>query len=436
MQANDTAWYPSISGDGRYIAYYSHASNLVANDTNGEPDVFVHDRQTGETIRVSVASDGTEANDFSDFPRISANGRYVAFGSYASNLVNGDTNGSIDAFVYDLATTKITRVSVASDGSEGNAGLATGVPTLSAEGRYVVFASVASNLVEGDTNEYADIFVHDQENHETTRVSLRSDGGETNGASYRAVISGDGRYVAFSSEASNLVEGDDNNFCDTNFDRVFTDNCADVFVHDRQTGITTLVSATADGSVGNHWSVGATISADGRFVAFYSVADDFFPGDQNFLCDVNFNGVFDENCPDVFVWDRDTGSLRLASATLEGAFGNDMSWYPALSADGHFLAFASFATDLVEGDTNDTIDVFVLDMESGKMDLVSRAWDGAQSIIWGSQYPALSTTGRFVAFHSGASNLVQGDTNFEIDVFVRDLQPYLFYFPLITKPSE
>jgi len=207
-QGNGDSGCPSISADGRYVAFQSYASNLVPGDTNEVGDVFVHDRLTGQTTRVSVASDGTEGNDYSRRPSISADGRYVAFASLASNLVPGDTNGTWDVFVHDRLTGQTTRVSVASGGAQGNSG--SWCPSISADGRYVAFQSYASNLVPGDTNGVLDVFVHDRLTGQTTRVSVASDGTQGDSYSFGSSISADGRYVAFSSLASNLVPGDTN----------------------------------------------------------------------------------------------------------------------------------------------------------------------------------------------------------------------------------
>jgi Tol biopolymer transport system component len=269
----------SISADGRYVAFWSYASNLVPGDTNGYPDVFVRDQQAGQTTRVSVSSAGTQANSNSGSGSISADGRYVAFDSDASNLVPGDTNGMWDVFVHDRQTGQTTRVSLASDGTQGNSG--SRGPSISADGRYVAFWSYASNLVPGDTNGKRDVFVHDRQTGQTTRFSVASDGTQGNGDSRGPSISADGRYLAFTSEASTLVPGD-------------TSGGWDVFLHDRQTGQTTRVSVASDGTQGNgdsgFYGAPSSISADGRYVAFVSYASNLVPGDTN-------------GCEDVFVHD-------------------------------------------------------------------------------------------------------------------------------------
>src|SRR5207249_1268748 len=214
--------HPALSADGRFVAFGSDATNLVAGDTNGTTDVFVHDRQTGTTERVSVASGGgTQGNGksggFFAFPALSADGRFVAFQSDATNLVAGDTNGTTDVFVHDRQTATTERVSVN--------GFSAG-PALSADGRFVAFHSTGSNLVAGDTNGATDVFVHDRQTGTTERVSGASDGTQGNDASAGPALSADGRLVAFHSSATNLVAGDAN-------------RAYDVFVHDRAVSTTT-----------------------------------------------------------------------------------------------------------------------------------------------------------------------------------------------------
>ncbi|MCJ7751953.1 MAG: S-layer homology domain-containing protein, partial [Armatimonadetes bacterium] len=211
-QSDGPSYFTAISADGRYVAFASAASNLVPGDTNAQDDIFVHDRQTGVTARVSIASDGGQSDSFSYAPTISANGQYVAFASDSSVLVPGDTNGYVDIFVHDRIAGTTERVSVASDGSEGND--ASYYATISANGLYVAFDSVASNLVPGDTNELVDIFRHDRYTGTTERVSVADDGAQGNGSSWGPGISGGGRDVVFDSAASNFVSADENDFSD------------------------------------------------------------------------------------------------------------------------------------------------------------------------------------------------------------------------------
>lgn len=271
----------SISADGRFVAFQSHAWNLVP----GCSGVYVHDRQTRETRCISKAYDGTPSNGASSWPVISANGRFVVFVSEADNLVPGDTNGFNDYFVHDLQTGQTERVSVASDGTQANNYNSdlVGIASLSADGRFVAFSSYANNLVANDTNDgerygvsfvTPDIFVHDRQTGITERVSVASDGTEANGGSFGPSISADGRFVAFTSSASNLVPND-------------TNGKEDVFVHDRQTGETTRVSVSSDGTQSNgEDSGGVSLSADGRFVLFTSNASNLVLGDGNGRYDI------------------------------------------------------------------------------------------------------------------------------------------------------
>jgi Tol biopolymer transport system component len=397
-QGNSNSGNPSVSADGRYVAFYSLASSLVSGDTNGYEDIFVHDRQSGETTLVSVASDGTQGNSVSFHPSISADGRYVAFESSASNLVSGDTNGYEDIFVHDRQSGQTTRVSVSSDGAQGNhKSWASPISHISADGRYVVFYSWASNLVSGDTNGYEDIFVHDRQSGQTTRVSIASDGTQGNNyGSGNPSISADGRYVAFYSLASSLVSGD-------------TNGTVDVFVHDQQSGQTTRVSVASGGAQGNNVSRDPSLSADGRYVAFWSYASNLVSGDTN-------------GKMDIFVHDRQTGQTTRVSIASDGMQGNTDTGYftISISADGRYVAFYSAASNLVSGDTNNAEDVFVHDRQSAQTTRVSIASDGAQGNST-SEGPSISADGRYVAFQSSASNLVSGDTNGKMDIFVHEM---------------
>ena len=413
----------ALSADGRFVAFVSAATNLVAGDTNGLPDVFVHDRDADgngifdepggvATVRVSVGAGAAQADGVSAAPVLSANGRYVAFQSAASNLVSGDTNARIDVFVRDRDADGngvfdepggVTTVRVSVDSAGGQADAASRAPAMSADGRFVAFESSATNLVPEDTNGADDVFVHDRDadgngvfdepgGTTTTRVSTSTAGAQGDGFSAAAAISADGRVVAFDSGAATLVGGD-------------TNSSVDVFVHDRQTGETIRVSVDSSGVEGDSASLSPSLSADGGLVAFESSATNLAAGDTN--------GV-----EDVFVHDRASGITRRVSVGSAGNQGDLDSFSAALSADARFVAFQSFATNLVGGDTNHFLDVFVHDLTSGLTERASVGSGGAEGNNI-SANPALSADGRFLAFGSAASTLVAGDTNLATDVFVR-----------------
>ncbi len=335
VQGNSTSWEPSISADGRFVAFQSFATNLVAGDTNANPDVFVHDRQSGTTERVSVDSAGAEGDSNSGGASISADGRFVAFESFATNLVAGDANGSWDVFVRDRQNGTTEAVSVDPGGAVGNSG--SDEPSTSADGRFVAFRSFATNLVAGDTNGELDIFVRDRQSGTTERVSVDSAGVEGNSRSQDPWISADGLVVAFLSLATNLVAGDSN-------------AAPDIFVHDSSSGATECASVDSAGTLGNSASgtFGAALSADGGYVAFWSVATNLVSGDSN-------------ACADIFVHGRQSGSTTRASVDSYGSQANEESQFPSLSGDGRFVAFLSAATFLVLNDTNASADVFLRD---------------------------------------------------------------------------
>jgi Tol biopolymer transport system component len=399
-QADGASFSPSLSADGRFVAFESRSTNLVPGDTNNAPDVFVRDRQAGQIERVSLATDGTQASGFSLFlrgsfsPSLSADGRFVAFVSDASNLVPGDTNNVYDVFVRDRQAGATERVSVGAGGAQADG--ASVSPSLSADGRLVAFESHATNLVPGDTNNAHDVFVRDREAGPIERVPLAADGGRANGESYSPSLSADGRFVAFESYATDLVPGD-------------TNGQRDIFVRDRQAGTTERVSLTADGAQAGGNSTSLSLSADGRFVAFVS-GDNLVPGDTN--------GV-----TDVFVRDRQAGATERVSVGAGGAQADEASSLPSLSADGRLVAFVSDAANLVPGDTNGQRDIFVRDRQAGATERVSLTTDdtqagGAVGSSSRSLSPSLSADGRFVTFDSVATNLVPGDTNNAPDVFV------------------
>ncbi len=403
-QGNEFSWWSSVSADGRYVAFHSAASYLVDGDTNGFLDVFLRDRLTGETTRVSVASDGEQGYFESKFPKISADGRYIVFASLSPNLVDDDTNALEDIFLHELSTGETTRVSVASDGTQAND--RSYYPSISADGRYIAYQSDASNLVVADTNGVEDIFVHDTLTGETTRVSRASDGTEANQWSDQASISPDGLYVAFRSYASNLVPEDLNNFCDTDQDGSFDDNCQDIFLHQRLTGQTAIVSVTSDGSQGNNWSGWPSVSMGGRYVVFQSWAEDLVEHDTN-------------GGSDIFLHDTLTGETLRVSVAGSGIQADCYSTFPSISANGRYVAFDSCASNLVDGDSNGRFDIFVRDRFTYRTTRVSVTSDGTQA-DGDSGRAYISQDARYVAFDSYATNLVIGDSNGYLDVFIHD----------------
>jgi Tol biopolymer transport system component len=380
-----------ISADGRVVTFMSEATNLVAGDGNDLGDIFVRDRVAGTTTRVSIASDGAEANGKSSDPVLSGDGRFVAFSSFASNLVEDDTNATWDVFVHDRESSTTERVSVDSFGAQASGRSFT--PAISGDGRFVAFISRAADLVAEDTNRDEDVFVHDRLTGMTERVSVDSLGNQGDDDSFDPAISADGRFVVFDSFAANLVEGDDN-------------NAVDIFIHDRLASTTERVSLHSDGGQADSDSFDPAISADGRFVAFDSFAANLVEEDDN--------GAWD-----AFVHDRETGTTARVSLAGDGTQADSNSFAPVPSASGRHIAFYSLAGNLVSDDANGTWDVFLHDRETGTTERLSIATDG-QEADGVSADPAVSADGRFVSFISRATNLSASDGDTLKDLYVRD----------------
>ncbi|HVR19862.1 MAG TPA: hypothetical protein VMS65_09200 [Polyangiaceae bacterium] len=383
---------PALSRDGRVVGFVSAATNLVPNDTNGVEDIFVHDRGTDRTERVSVASDGSQGNDFSDrfAPALDATGRFVAFESSASNLVPGDTNAAFDVFLRDRRTQTTTRLSVAQSGAQGDDFSIS--PAMSADARSLVFVSNATNLVPGDTNGFSDAFVRDRRLGTTSRVSVATSGAQGNGDVFdQLAVSDDGRFVAFSSSATNLVP----------------EAVAGSFVRDRVRGTTVLVSVSSVGAPGNLGGTGVSISGDGRFVTFDSSSTNLVPGDTN-------------GTSDVFVRDLARGTTARVSVASNGTQANGSSGFSTISADGRWVAFGSVATNLAPFVTTATTRTYIHDRFTRITRLATRTFDGSDP-DGGTGQPALSADGRVLATQSLASNLVPNDTNGASDIFVQRL---------------
>jgi Tol biopolymer transport system component len=393
-QGNDDSITPSISADGRFIAFVSAADNLVPDDNNGVVDVFVYDRELDLIERVSVGTGGVEANERSVRPSISADGRYVVFESLATNLdgvVN--ENNTWDVFIHDRQMGITQQMSVATGGLVGGDG-ASGEASVSADGRYVVFTSNSTNLVDADNNGVTDVFLHDRLNTTTIRVSLNLDGEDANDASGQPYISNNGQWIVFSSIASDLV-ADDNN------------GAGDVFRYEVTSGLIERVTLNALGQEADRASNNATISDDGRFVAFESYATNLAAGDVN-------------NIADVFVKDLDTGEVERASGSLAGTGGNGHSTDARISADGSVVVFHSFASNLVDNDTNNAPDIFAYNRLTQEMMRVSTDAAGNQSMGFAIN-AAVSGDGNLVVFESDGADLVAGDANNRADIFLAHL---------------
>lgn len=370
-----------ISANGRFVAFTSQATNLVPGDTNERQDAFVYDRHTGRTERVDVTNAGAQAKPGPDpvggsaAMGLSGDGRYVLFRSDAPNLAA--TKGETDAFIRDRTAKRTQRIPLL--------GLRVTAGVLSRDGRYAA-------LVAGDI-----IYRYDLRSRRLVRLTAKA-----NSWSSDPTLSADGRYVAFTSNASNLVRGD-------------TNKLPDVFVRDIQTGKTTRVSVTSAGKQGigkrnSNGSNAPVISADGRYAAFHSDMTNLVPGDTN-------------NVFDIFVHDRVTGKTQRVSVSTAGRQSDQESLSGAsFSADDRFLAFTSLATNLVPNDHNEITDVFIRDLRAGKTRLASLGASGQgddSSFVGGGS--AFTRNGRYLLFASWAANLVPGDTNGVADVFVRDL---------------
>jgi Ca2+-binding RTX toxin-like protein len=330
----------------------------------------------------------------------SADGTKMAFASDATDLVAGDTNATADIFVKDLTTGTITRVSTDSSGGQSD-GYSSFV-AISADGTKVVFQSGATNLVPGDTNGHQDIFAKDLITGAVTLVSSSTAGVQANNDSNDFVISQDGTKVAFYSTASNLVAND-------------TNYAGDIFVKDLTTGVLTRVSTDSNGGQSNGAAYGPLFSPDGTKIAFYGPASNLVPGDTN--------GFWD-----LFVKDLNTGAITRVSTTSSGAQANGSTLTPAFSHDGTKIAFVSYASNLSAGDSNGRQDVFIKDLVTGEVTSITVQAPIASSGNADTWDLAFSADDSELTFTSRLSTLVPGDTAGQLDVFVVTL-------PAVTAPT-
>lgn len=440
---------PSVSADGRFVAFKSFAKNLSPADTQNFSDVYLKDMQTGSLKLVSSNSNGIVGDYFSSSPMISSNGRYVVFASGAGNLADNDFNSSTDIFVKDIQTGSVSRVSSAQSLYVGS----DSVPSITAAGNFVAFGT-AESLVAIDrrgndtyrrnmlTGSYAI----------ATQIDPLATNATGNGDSYIGSLSGDGSVVAFDTFATNLgskavgIEGQvyariqgvatgqlisENamgipaignsrnpsvsgngvwiSFESNAYNLISNDNNGqyDIYVKNRNTGSIERVSTTNDGAESSGYSFDSSISGDGRFVAFISTATEFDSADQN-------------GTQDVYVKDRMTNRIVRASANATGASADSFSQSPKMSSSGQFVTFSSAATNLVAGDDNNQGDIFVKNLGTGESKLASA---NASGIIGNQQSfrSSISADGRFVIFESDATNLISGDTNDRTDIYRKDM---------------
>jgi hypothetical protein len=408
INADFAGAYFGVSADSRFVLFNSTSNNLVGLDTNGLEDAFVHDRLLGTTERVNLSSSGTEGCCSQALQTaISADGRFVAWGSLDPFLVVNDNNDDSDVFVRDRLLGTTERVSLSTGGTEGTDAFPSIVgcdlSAMTPDARFVLFYSEYADLVPNDTNGTNDLFVRDRLLGTTERVSVRDGGAESAWGALWGDISDDGRFVAFTSFDSQIV-ADDFNFVN------------DVFVYDRLTQAAERVSVTSFGGEGGGHSGrygSVRLSADGRFVTFASDAA---------LVPADVNGAVD-----IYVHDRETGITELASVATGGvplptgvAPDQGFGVHASISNDGRFVGWSADDTaQAVPDDDNGQIDAFVYDRQTATTERVSVTATGLQATGGPSWAPVLSTDGSTVAFKSSSPDFTPGDTLGFFDAFVR-----------------
>lgn len=406
--------YSVISGNGATIAFTSADPDIVANDTNQKVDVFVRDLDSGITERVSLRNDGVETTQDALTPSISHDGRWVAFSSRTAFDGESVLPKTTQLFLRDRSNGVTQRLSVNPMGDPENADCELMPHAISHDGRWVVFSTKATNLIPQPVGIYSNVYLYERDSNELTILSLAMDGTPANGDARKAQISGDGRYVVFESEANNLVPED-------------TNGTADIFVWDRITGERTRVSINSAGEASNGTSRNPGISADGHYLFFISNATN--------LAD-NLHASIDVGW-DLYRHERVTGETRLVSegVTVVEPY---LHWNGDISADGQLLVFESLASTLVPSDTNNAIDIFRKDMNTGLVERVSVDSFDLQANRAGYR-PSVSGDGRRISWDSEATNLVSDDTNSQFDVFLREEtdtpppHPLVLYAPLIGQ---
>lgn len=330
FQIRQPSGVPSISDDGRFLVFQS-IGVLASGDGNGAFDIYHRDRSQGRLRRVSLSVDGGDADGDSTDASLSSDGSVVAFASHATNLVEGDTNGASDIFVITRRDRRIQRISRGRDGSQANG--ASYQPHISSDGRFVTFASGASNLVDGDTNNVDDVFVHEIATGVTVRASLGPDGEEANDRSLTPRICSDGSRVTFSSRATNLASSDL--------------PPGQVYVRDLIRERTRVVSVSNEGVPGNKSIFSPRISPEGRYVAFTANSDNLVEGiDPGVILQVYVHDILERR-------------TVLASESIDGGPADAVSFTASFTRSSQFMTFASNARNLVGEQTNGATQVYL-----------------------------------------------------------------------------
>lgn len=378
---------------GDVVVFASSASNYVTADTNGVGDIFAYTRSSGAIDRLSRNNSGVEGDGSSSHPGVSADGRYVVFESAATNLVSGDTNAAMDVFLYDRDDDTIARISLTSAALQSNGDSFS--PAISDDGEIIAFASDATNLVSGDTNAATDIFIYVRASGAVTRISLTTAGVQGNGTSGSPALSSDGQYVAFASSATNLVSGD-------------TNGVTDIFLRDRDADTTVRISLSSTGAGADGASANPSISDDGSIIAFESAAANITAGDTN-------------SSLDVFTRNTATSTNELISLGSGDVQGDGDSRYPVVSGTGRYIGYQSEATNLVTGDTNSATDIFIRDRTDSVTVRASVKTRG-QQIEAAATLPDLNGNAHYVSFLCKESAVTAGKTGAEFEVFVLNTQ--------------
>ncbi len=388
-EANGQSHIMSVSVDGRYVVFGSSANNLIPGVSGGQ--IYVKDTQTGELSLGSSAQDGEQANSSNSSGKLSADGRYLVFQSFATNLLSGISGGHI--YIKDLHTGELRLGSSTQDGIQGNS--TSLLANISGDGRFVSFTSTSTNLIPGVSGQQ--VYVKDLQTGKLYLGSGTQGDVQGNGSSNEASLSADGRFISFLSLSTNFFPGASGQ---------------QAYVKDLQTGEVKLVSSTKDGVQGNSDSGGVSMSADGRFVVFTSSSTNLFPGVSG---------------SQVYIKNLQTGELYLGSSSQDGVHGNLVSNQASISADGRYVSFTSNSSNFIPGISG--YQVYRKDLESGKVELASRSTNGESDANNGSivtvmhKSNIISPDGNTVYFISTSNNLVEGDTNGVLghDVFSRDM---------------